>query len=145
MPAKQVTVEVVQSNGFRTECKAGKHTIVIDQPAASGGTDTGPTPLDYMLAALGGCIGAVGRIVASQRRLAVRGFRVSLTGELDTDRLLGKTSAGRVGFSVISAQVSVDGDLTPAEKAALVHEIDERCPVSDNLQAATPVRITACN
>jgi len=144
MSAKQVKVEIVQGSGFRTECTAGKHTVIIDQPTMSGGTDAGPTPLDYQLVALGGCIAAIGRIVASQRRLPVRGFRISVTGELDTDRLLGKASASRCGFSAISAQVMIDADLTPAEKAALVHEIDARCPISDNLKAATPVTITAC-
>lgn len=144
MSAKQVKVDVVQGAGFRTECTAGRHTVIIDQPAAAGGSDAGPTPLDYQLVALGGCIAAIGRIVASQRRLPVRGFRVAVTGELDTDRLLGKATASRCGFSAITVQVTVDADLTPAEKAALVREVDERCPISDNLKAATPVTITAC-
>jgi uncharacterized OsmC-like protein len=143
MPAKQLKVEVVQGSGFRTECTAGKHTVIVDQPTVAGGTDGGPTPLDYQLVALGGCITAIGRIIANQRRLPVRGFRVSVTGELDTDRLLGKASPNRCGFSAIAAQVTVDADMTPAEKVALVHEIDERCPISDNLQALTPVVITA--
>jgi len=143
MAVKQVKVEIVQGAGFRTECTAGRHTVVVDQPVVAGGSDAGPTPLDYQLVALGGCIAAIGRIVASQRRLPVRGFRVAVTGELDTDRLLGKATANRCGFSAITAQVTIDADLTPAEKAALVHEIDERCPISDNLQATTPVAITA--
>jgi len=139
MPAKKVLVEIRQGGAFKTECTAGKHTVIIDQPAAAGGTDEGPTPLDYQLVALGGCIAAVGRIIANQRRLAVRGIRVSVEGELNTDRLLGKTAEVRAGFTSIKAVVAIDADLSRDEKAKLLHDIDERCPVSDNLKSPAAV------
>jgi len=141
MPAKTIQVELEQIHSFRTEGRAGKHTVIIDQPAAAGGTDAGPTPLDYQLIALGGCLAAIGRIIANQRRLPIRGFRVTVTGEINTDRLLGKPATTRVGFSAIQASVSVDADLTTEEKEKLLREIDERCPISENLQAPTPVTI----
>ena len=141
MPLKTLQVEINQGNSFRTECRAGKHTVVIDQPAASGGTDAGPTPLDYQLIAFGGCIAAIGRIVANQRQLPIRGFRVQVTGEINTDRFLGKAAPDRVGFSAIKATVAIDADLTKDEKAKLLREIDERCPISENLQNATPVTV----
>ncbi|MCX7887071.1 MAG: OsmC family protein [Verrucomicrobiae bacterium] len=142
MPQKTVQVELQQPNGFRTDCRAGKHTVVIDQPAAAGGTDMGPTPLEYQLIALGGCLAAIGRIIANQRKLPIRGFRVTVSGDINTDRLLGKPSTSRVGFTAIHASVAIDGDLSQEEKTKLLHEIDERCPISENLQNATPVRVT---
>lgn len=141
MPPKTLQVEVNQASSFRTECHAGKHTVVIDQPAAAGGTDEGPTPLDYQLIALGGCITTIGRIIANQRGLPIRGFHVEVTGEINTDRLLGKSAPERVGFSAIQASVAIDADLPPEEKAALLREVDERCPISENLQNATPVTV----
>jgi uncharacterized OsmC-like protein len=142
MPAKKVTVQLTQGRGFKTECKAGKHTVYIDQPAAAGGTDTGPTPLDYQLLALGGCIAAIGRIIANQRRLPVHGFEIAVEADIDTDGLLGKASGNRVGFSGIGVRVKIVADLSDVEKASLLHEIDSRCPISDNLQNDTPVTIT---
>lgn len=141
MPTKNVLVEVRQGGGFKTECTAGRHTVVVDQPAAAGGTDEGPTPLDYQLISLGACIAAIGRIVANQRRLPIRGIRVSVEGKLNTDRLLGKTSQDRVGFSSFRAVVEIDADLSREEKAKLLSDIDDRCPVSDNLKSPTPVAI----
>ena len=139
MPLKTVQVEVNQAGGFRTECRAGKHTVVIDQPAAAGGTDAGPTPLDYQLIALGGCITAIGRIVANQHKLAIRSFRVTITGEINTDGLLGKTTT--TGFSAIKASVAIDADMTQEEKEKFLHEVDVRCPISENLQNAAPVEV----
>ena len=115
--------------------------VVIDQPAPAGGTDEGPTPLDVQLMALGGCVAAIGRIIANQRKLVVRGIEVLVEGEIDTDGLLGKPSNKRVGFSAITAHVKIDADMSAAEKAQFLHEIDVRCPISENLQNVTPVTV----
>jgi uncharacterized OsmC-like protein len=139
MPAKKVQVEIRQGEGFRTECRAGKHTVIIDQPAPAGGTDAGATPLDVQLMALGGCVAAIGRIIANQKKLAVRGIEVTVEGDIDTDGLLGKPTEKRTGFSAITARVKIDADMSVAEKEKFLHEIDLRCPISENLQNATPV------
>ena len=39
--------------GFPQEITAGRHRLVSDEPVAQGGTDTGPSPYDLLLAALG--------------------------------------------------------------------------------------------
>lgn len=141
MPAKKVQVQIKQGEGFRTECRAGKHTVIIDQPTMSGGTDAGPTPLDVQLMALGGCIAAIGRIIANQKKLNVRGIEIVVEGDIDTDGLLGKPSGKRVGFSTITAHAKIDADMSVAEKERFLHDIDLRCPISENLTNATPVNI----
>ncbi|MFH1970653.1 MAG: OsmC family protein [Verrucomicrobiota bacterium] len=142
MSVKKVQIEVIQGPKFKMECRAGKHLVIIDQPANAGGTDEGPTPLDVQLMALGGCIASIGRLVAMQRHLNVRGFKILLEGELDTDGLLGRPSGQRVGLSVITARVKIDTDLGQEEQQKLLNEIEKRCPVSDNLQNATPINVT---
>lgn len=46
---------VVRGNaaGFAQEIMMGRHHANADEPISSGGTDTGPTPYDLLLAALG--------------------------------------------------------------------------------------------
>lgn len=140
MGAKKVQVMVRQGAGFRTECTAGKHTVIIDQPASAGGTDAGPSPLEIQMMALGGCIAAIGRIIAHQRKLAIRGLEIALEADIDTDGLLGKPTNSRVGFTEIRGRARIDADLPAAEKDALLHEIDRRCPISENLQNGTRIR-----
>ena len=41
------------ATGFKQEILVGRHQLVADEPVDSGGTDAGPTPYDYILAALG--------------------------------------------------------------------------------------------
>jgi len=39
--------------GFAQEIVAGRHRFRADEPIADGGTDTGPSPYDLLLGALG--------------------------------------------------------------------------------------------
>ncbi len=47
-----VTVKI-GSTGFVTEVVSGNHSLRADEPQSVGGTDTGPTPYDLLLAAIG--------------------------------------------------------------------------------------------
>jgi len=39
--------------GMRQDIVAGGHRMVADEPLVGGGTDAGPNPYDFLLAALG--------------------------------------------------------------------------------------------
>ena len=140
MAIKTVKVESKLDSKFKIEGDIRGHAIVVDQPAAAGGSDAGPTPLEYLFAALAGCIGSIGRIVAMQKQLALNGMTISVEGELDVDGLLGKGAP--IGFSEIRVAVDVDADMTAEEKTAFIHEVDARCPVSWNLLNASKVTVS---
>ena len=139
MPTKLVSVDAVQSDGFKIETKSIQHVAIVDQPVAGGGTDAGPTPLEYLFISLAGCVVTIGHIIAKQKHLPVRKIEVHVEGELDTDVLMGKSSAVRPGFSAIRVLTKVDADMTQAEKEAYVKEIDARCPISDNIHNLSPI------
>jgi len=142
VPQKLVSVDAVQLEGFKIETKSRQHIAIVDQPVAGGGTDAGPTPLEYLFISLAGCIVTIGHIVAKQRRLPVRGIEVHVEGELDTDVLMGKSSDVRAGFTGIRVHTKIDADMTQEEKEAFLREVDARCPISDNIHNLTPVEFT---
>lgn len=141
MPIKTYSVNSVTGVGFRTECSMEGHTVIIDQPGPMSGDD-GPNPLLYQLVSLAGCLSAISRIVASQRRIDLRGIRVAIRAEIDTDFLMGATTEGRAGFSSINASVDLDSDMARAEKLVFLAEVDRRCPISDILMVGTNVAVT---
>ena len=46
-------VEVAWLGNLKTEARIGPHRLLIDEPPDQGGEDTGPTPSETLLAALG--------------------------------------------------------------------------------------------
>ncbi len=52
MPA-HVTVQSVEGAKFTQEVKSGQHVYFGDEPVDVGGADRGPTPYEFLLAALG--------------------------------------------------------------------------------------------
>ncbi len=139
MPIKTVSVDAIQVDGFKIETKARQHIAIVDQPPAGGGTDSGPTPLEYLFVSLGSCVVTIGHIIAKQRHLPVRKIEVHIEGEVDTDVFMGKSVEARAGFSGIRVHAKIDADMSQAEKEAFLRDIDARCPISDNIHELTPV------
>lgn len=140
MAIKTISIDAVQIDGFKIETRMREHVAYVDQPPAGGGTDSGPTPLEYLFVSLGGCIVTIGHIIAKQERLPVRKIEVHVEGEVDTDVFMGKNSENRAGFSEIRIHTKIDADMTQAEKEAFIHKIDLRCPISDNIQFVSPIK-----
>lgn len=138
---KTVTIEAKSNERFKVEVKAGNHTLYVDQPTTGGGTDAGPNPIEYMFTSLAGCIATVARIIAIQKRYKLNGMQMKVEGAFDQETILGKSKENRPGVGGINVTLSVDADMSKEEKEAFVHEIESRCPVSDNLSCITPIKV----
>lgn len=136
---KRVTVDAHLGDRFKIESTIGSHTLVVDQPKTGGGEDAGPTPLEYFFLSLAGCIGTIARIAAKQKRINLRAMDVTVEGDLDVEALMGRKPDAHSGFTGITVRVKMDADMTQEEKEAFLHEVDRRCPVSDNIHNATPM------
>jgi len=126
------TKTVVQARGFE---------MVIDEPAELGGTNKGANPVEYELAALCGCINVMSHIVAAEMKFELRGVKINVAGTLNPDRLFGKSLAERAGYKEIKLEVKPDCDASPEVLEKWLKQVEERCPVSDNLMNQTPVKL----
>jgi len=138
---KTVSVKATGPDGWVVKTTAGKHDAFIDQPEAMGGTDTAPTPLDYIFVALAGCLVTIAKIVAGQRKIDLRGVEVDVSGDINLEVLRGQNTEDRAGFESMTAIVKIDADLSEEEKKEFLEEVDRRCPVSDNLMRETPITV----
>lgn len=136
---RTVTVNANMAAGFGISSEIDGHTVYIDQPVAAKGTGTGPTPLQMLLFAIGGCIGTIARIAAFQQKIDLRGMQIKVEGDYNPAGLMGKPTDDRVGFSEIRITAVIDADLTDAQKQQFLDEVSQRCPLHDNLTHTTAV------
>ncbi|HEU0014244.1 MAG TPA: OsmC family protein [Longimicrobium sp.] len=117
--------------GLRTEVSVGGHAFVADEPAQLGGTETGPTPLDYLAAAVGACTAMTVRMYADRKGWPVDDVQVTLRH--------GKVAGAAPGASYrLEKRIEIAGDLTDEQRQRLL-QIAERCPVKLAVERGIPV------
>lgn len=57
------------------------HAVVMDAPESVGGSDTGPTPMEFLLTAFGGCSGMDVISILRKKRQNVKGLAIEVKGE----------------------------------------------------------------
>ena len=141
MATKTIQIDARLTDRFTVESDVNGHRMYIDQSKRGGGNDMGPSPLEYLFLSLAGCLVTIAKIVAHQRNIEIRDLQVHVEGDLDSDVLLGRRDDIRAGFSDIRVRVDLDADLTQEEKEAFLREVDQRCPISENIANMTPLHI----
>ena len=71
--------------GYATAVRAGRHPLNADEPASRGGTDTGPSPYELLLAGLGACTAITLRMYAEKKGWNLGEFRAELSLARDDD------------------------------------------------------------
>lgn len=134
---------VVQETGkgkFTNEISVGgRHTLRADEPVTVGGNDTGPTPYDYLLTALGTCKSMTMRMYADRKKFPLDQARVTLRHNKihAEDCETCETEDGRIDR--IEAEIHLEGDLTD-EQRQRIYEIAERCPVHQTLKGEVDLK-----
>src|SRR5690349_11233866 len=66
------------ATGFAQKVELGAHRLTADEPVSYGGTDSGPSPYDLLLAALGSCTSMTIGLYARKRKWPLENITVSL-------------------------------------------------------------------
>jgi len=120
-------VVVVSESGkgrYQQEVRIGQHRLLADEPASTGGDDSGPAPFDFLLTALGACTTMTLRMYAERKALPLQQVSVALRHE--------KVDVDGIRRDRIERRITLTGDLKPEERQRLL-EIAEKCPVHRTL------------
>ena len=123
----------------KTKIKARGFDLIVDEPTSLGGTDQAPNPVEYILAGYAGCINVVAHIVAQELDFKLDDFEIDIDGYLNPNRLFGKSQQERAGYKSIDVRISTSSIIDPELKQRWLAEIEDRCPVNDNLTNTTPI------
>lgn len=127
------------AEGYENQVLAGRHRQIADEPLGVGGTDRGPTPYDYLLAALGACTGMTLRMYADRKKWPLSGTEVRLKHSRihAKDCAECETESGKI--DLIEREISLQGELDDQQRDRLM-EIADRCPVHRSLTGEILVR-----
>jgi len=127
---------IVRGNatGFAQEIQIGSHRLTGDEPVSSGGTDTGPSPYDLLLAALGSCTSMTISLYARLEEVTVL---LSHSKIYAADCAECETREGRVDR--IEREIKLTGQITAEQRSKLM-EIADKCPVHRTLTSEIDIR-----
>lgn len=130
-----------QLEGLRSETKVRQFSLDVDEPEVLGGSDAGPNPVEYVLAALASCQEITYRLHADALGIPLDGVSVEVEGELDLRGFFAVDEGVRAGFQDIVATVRLDSPAPRADLERLQQVVDAHCPVLDILRNPVPVSL----
>jgi uncharacterized OsmC-like protein len=112
-----------------------------DHPAVLVGTDQAPTPVEFLLHALGACLTAGIANVAAARGVTLTSVESTIEGDINLLGILGLSDRVRNGYERIRVNFKIAGD-APAEKLRqIVEQSRARSAVFDVLTNGVPVEV----
>jgi uncharacterized OsmC-like protein len=112
-----------------------------DHPAVLCGEDEGPTPVEWILHGLAGCLTAGIANIAAVRGVKLHSVEAFVEGDIDLQGILGISDQVRNGFSDIRVTFKVAGDAPAETLKAIVAQSQARSAVFDMLTNGLPVSV----
>ena len=127
------------AGGFAQQIVAGPHRLAGDEPESVGGTGTGPSPYDFLLAALGSCTSMTVALYARRKGWPLERVTVALRHSKIHAADCAECETKEGMLDRIERDVRLDGPLTAEQRARLI-EIANKCPVHRTLTSEINIR-----
>ncbi len=139
MGLKRVRISARLLEGYVVEAIARNHRIVMDLPEKVGGKDAGPTPVEYLLASLAGCIGMAARRHEQRFGLKIDSMDITVEGEYDPRGFEGEDV--KPGIQRIKVVVKVSTDADEARLREFIKFVEDHCPIEDTLKSIVGIEV----
>ncbi len=116
-----------------------------DEPPILLGNDTGANPVEYVLAAIAGCLTTSLVYHAAAQGIRIDEVESSYSGNLDLHGFLGMNDEVRNGYKDIQISFKVKGDAPEEKLQELVELAQKRSPVFDIVTNKVPVTVALEN
>ena len=130
------------ATGFAQEILAGPHRMTADEPKSAGGTDTGPSPYELLLAALGACTSMTLGMYARRKGWPIEEVTVNLRHSKVHASDCADCESKEALLDRIELDIHVVGDLTAEQRTKLL-EIANKCPVHRTLTSKIEIETRA--
>jgi TusA-related sulfurtransferase/uncharacterized OsmC-like protein len=130
------------TEGMQAKAFVRNHAFSVGQPASFDTQDVAPSAIEYLLAAVGGCLAVGFQWRASRRGIEVRNLEVSLQAQAENILIfLGLDDAGHPGMKQIDGRLYVDADAADDVLQDIWQQTLQRSPVTQSVARQVPVHI----
>ena len=124
-------INLLEDN-FTTSLQTKKHSFVADEPESFGGDDFGPSPYDYLSAALASCTAMTLKLYAERKKWDLQEVFVYITYSKKHSEDLMRDLEKPTRFDHLLKKLKLIGNLDESQKEKL-KEIASKCPVHKTL------------
>lgn len=136
---KEILVQTEIGDRYDVTGKARDFEFLLDEEKPIGGYDSGPNPLEYILASLGASQSIVYKLLADEKGIELKDVRIKLKGIIDLQGFLELKKDVKPGFLSLEYDVLIISDEDPDLLQDLIKEADERSPILDTLARSVNV------
>jgi uncharacterized OsmC-like protein/TusA-related sulfurtransferase len=130
------------TEGMQAKAFVRNHAFSVGQPASFDTQDVAPSAIEYLLAAVGGCLAVGFQWRASRRGIEVRNLEVSLQAQAENILIfLGLDDAGHPGMKQIDGRLYVDADAADDVLQDIWQQTLQRSPVTQSVARQVPIHI----
>jgi putative redox protein len=134
----------LKEDKFSTYIQTKTHSFISDEPEHVGGDDLGPSPYDYLSAALAACTTMTLKLYADRKNWELDEIYVYIThSKKHIEDIQDQSGKGKF-LSHISKKLEFKGNLTHEQKKRL-EEIASRCPVHKSLKENIIIETSTIN
>jgi putative redox protein len=125
--------------GFAQDMRVAGHRLLGDEPVEAGGTDIGPSPYDYLLAALGSCTSMTIALYARRKQWPLENIKVTLRHAKIHASDCADCETRKGMLDRIQRDIELSGPLAQEQRARLL-EIANKCPVHRTLTSEISIQ-----
>ena len=129
--SETITVSERPGGKYTNDVRSSRHHLYADEPIELGSADLGPTPYEYLCAALGSCTSITLRMYADRKGWPVDKISVDVSHSK-------KIHSDGIKRDVFTRVISMESGLDETQSARML-EIANKCPVHRTLEAGADV------